>query len=110
MSCQDLEDLESVIQGSVVRLRAKFYDANGTAVNPTAVSLIYKAVSSTESETVVEEFPSGDIVNDETGSFYFDVLADQAGKWKWRWSSSGFVAASQGEFSVEKANLVMPSP
>jgi hypothetical protein len=89
--------------GDTPRLRAAF-SVDNVLTNPTDVSL-----SIERPDGITVEFtwpPDGDIVNQSTGVFIANVLADAPGKWVYRFVGTGAaVGASEGEYIVESSSL-----
>lgn len=90
--------------GDVVRVTATFVDAAGAAMDPTTVRFKFKAPGAA---TVTYTYGAGaEIIKDSTGNYHADLPADTAGKWLYRWESTGTgKAAGEGQFMVAETAL-----
>lgn len=83
--------------------RDAFRDVNGTAADPTTVSLHLLLPNGT---SVVYNWPDqgegdGLLTREALGRFYGDLTLTLAGRWRWRFSSTGTVETSEeGELYV----------
>lgn len=92
--------------GDLVRVSAEFRDAETEAlIDPTAVKLSVRNPSGT-----VTTYTYGDddaLLRTETGKYEQDVSADEAGRWYYRWWSTGDgQAAEERSFEVRPAQAV----
>ena len=93
-------------KGDVIRLSGTFRDNLGALINPTAVTLKYRKPTG-EVTTVA----GGSLVNPSTGTYYYDVTADQAGVWTYRYESTGTgSAAEETTFIVRSSRLTGGDP
>lgn len=74
--------------GDLARLTFSLTDVAGAPANGTVVLTVTKPDDSTVTPTVA---------NPATGSYTADVSLDQAGRWTYRWVSTGAVVASQSD-------------
>lgn len=89
--------------GDVVRLTGTFTDSNGTAADPTTVTLEVKDPSGNEATYT---YALSQITKSSTGIYYKDVTTDEGGTWYYRWLGSGTVAsADEGYFYVEDSKF-----
>lgn len=87
-------------KGDLVRVTGTFTNSAGTAIDPAAVFFAY--TNSAGSTTTLQYGVDGAVVKSSTGVYYVDVSASSAGRWYWRWYSTGTgQAADIGEFVVE---------
>lgn len=90
--------------GDLVRISAAFSDANGAALNPTAVYCKVKNPNGTI--TAYTYGTDAALVRASTGSYYVDVDANTAGVWKYRFHSTGTgQAAAESWFTVEESEF-----
>ena len=83
--------------GDVYRLQAQFFDSNGTAADPTTITLIVSSAGGSTTYT----YGAAEITKDSTGVYYKDLTIDVAGAWEYRWTSTGTPTTSEeGAFSV----------
>ncbi len=76
-----------------MRCFASFTDADGAAVTPGGITFQYQAPDGSIS--------SGSVTSLGGGRYYSDVLAAAPGQYQYRFaSSSGYVTAGEGRFSV----------
>lgn len=69
--------------GDLVRIDRTFVNLAGTAVDPATVRLRVRSPSGTVTEVDATNDPSA------VGAFYVDVTPDRAGRWRYRWVSTG---------------------
>jgi hypothetical protein len=85
-----------------IRLSCAFTDAGGAAADPTTVTLEVKDPSGNVTTLTVA---AGQIIKASTGNYYYDLAADEAGVWEYRWVGTGNVSqADQGAFNVLQVN------
>jgi len=83
--------------GDVAHLTAEFVDLNGDAIDPTAVTLLYRPPIG-ELMTLLYGIDE-EIIRDAAGKYHADIEIDIAGKWGYRWASTGTgQAAEEGSF------------
>ena len=86
--------------GDLVRITGTFTNAAGANVDPTIVRGKYKDPSG---NAATESSPT----NSAVGVYYFDIDADEAGVWYYRWWSTGAgQAAAEQSFTVQAAQAV----
>jgi outer membrane protein assembly factor BamB len=101
---RDIGDLER-IGNHVASGAAAFAVADGTATDPTAVTL---TVEHPDGTTAVYGWPSaaanGTLTREATGRFYFDVALSASGKWSYKLVGTGaVVAAAEGYLRVKRS-------
>lgn len=85
--------------GDVVRVFGTFTSTGGTAVDPTAVRMRYRAPGSTL--VTLTYGGSTRVVKSGTGNYYVDIQANKRGVWRYRFDSSGAgKAAEEKQFTV----------
>jgi hypothetical protein len=83
--------------------RDPFRDVNGSATDPTAVSL---QLIQPDGTLLVYNWPNqglgdGLLLREALGRFYWDVTLSAAGRWRWKLSGTGAVETSEeGELYV----------
>ena len=81
--------------GDAVRLTAQFVNADGDPADPTEVTLTLQHPSGTQ----VITGPNSDGV----GSYYYDLILNEAGTWMYRWAGTGAVTtAEEGQLEVRE--------
>lgn len=90
--------------GDLVRVSGHFTDANGDDVDPTVVMLTF-----VEPGVAAVTYTFGvdaDLVRDSAGHYHVDLDADTAGRWRYRWFSTGTgQAAGETFFDVRKLGV-----
>lgn len=84
--------METVVAGNTIRLRGTFRNTARVLTNPTTVTLRHQDPSG--NVTVVA---AGDITNESTGVYYYDLVVDEAGVWKYRFVGTGALVATNPE-------------
>lgn len=85
-------------KGELVRISASFTDIDGSAVDPTTVSL---SVMDPSGNIDAYTYAASEITNSGVGSYYKDVDADESGDWHYWWESTGTgQGAEPGQFVV----------
>jgi hypothetical protein len=93
--------------GRRVRLEANF-SIDEVDVDPTTVTLKTKSPCGTET---TYEYDSGDddspVAKTSAGDYYCDVTPDEAGRWWYRWETTGTntADASEGNFLVQTSSF-----
>jgi len=85
--------------GALVRLAGSFSDPNDEtiAIDPTTVAVRVKTPGGVET---AYSYPAS-VVRDAAGAYHFDVDANAAGTWCYRWESTGTgQAAAEAQFKV----------
>jgi len=89
-------------QGALVRVRANFENAAGTAIDPTAILCKYSNPAGTV--TTLTYGTDVELVRSATGIYYVDIDASSPGRWNYRFYSTGTgQAAEQSSFIIEAA-------
>lgn len=87
-------------KGDLVRCSAAFTNSAGSAVDPAAVRCQYKDPSGNTTSLLYGTDAA--LVKDSTGNYHADVDADEAGKWYYRFYSTGSgQAADEDTFTVQ---------
>jgi len=90
--------------GNLVRVRVKFTDLDGDSIDPDVVKLSHRDPSGNVSHNT---YGVEAITKETTGVYYFDIDADEAGVWYYRWWSTGAgQAAAEQSFTVQAAQAV----
>ena len=90
--------------GDLIRVSAVFTDAAGDAVDPDAVFAQYKDPSGNVTE--LEYLTDAALVKDSVGNYHVDIDADEAGRWRYRFYSTGDgQAANQKSFDVTASSI-----
>jgi len=85
--------------GDLIRISAAFSTAAGVATDPTAVFAKYRDPGGTV--TTLTYGVDVALVKDSTGNYHVDINADEAGKWLYRFYSTGTgQAMDEDGFSV----------
>lgn len=88
--------------GDVVRLSANFQQSSAD-MDPTTVALTVVAPDAT---SVTYTYAGATITKDSVGDYHVDVSLTAAGKWKYRWVSTGTGAAAEEGFVLVRSRLV----
>jgi hypothetical protein len=87
-----------------VRLTAEFKDATGALVNPTTIT--FKALKPVSKTVLSYATPATQIVEDSTGEYHVDVVADEPGAWVYRFEATGnVVCAKETSFQVASSSF-----
>lgn len=88
---------------SVKRLTINFRDENGDDVDPPAV--LIKVMSPCGTLTTYTYGEDSEIAKSSVGDYYADIVPNEAGRWHFRWESSGdgttYDLAEEGSFPVQ---------
>lgn len=85
--------------GDLAHIAATFTDLDGTATDPTEVTLEIQEPDGTNTS---KTWGAGQVIRAGTGDFYFDFTVTQSGQHLYRWSASGaLVGVDPGAFLVE---------
>src|SRR5688572_3402454 len=96
----------AILIQQLVRLDATFRNRAGALTDPTAVYLLIKTPQPNGGEYFQYVYNSGDnvIVRVNTGMFYANFTPTVAGKFEYRWESTGTAqAAGESSFSVDSS-------
>lgn len=95
--------------GSPVTVAINLQDANGDDLDPD--TLVFKIFSPAGVTTTYTYADGDEIVRQDAGDYYIDVTPDQAGRWFYRWSTTGTnkTIALEGNFVV-KASVFYDDP
>lgn len=87
--------------GTELRLRIEFVDDNGAYVDPTTVA--FETISPRAARVEYEFGTDSEIQKVSTGIYTADVTPDAAGRWHYRWATTGTgtAAAKEGDFLVQ---------
>lgn len=89
--------------GDLVRIAAVFKDVNGTATDPTTITLKVKDPSG---NTDTYTYAAGQITKASTGNYHRDISIDETGDWHYEWVSTGSgQGVEPGEFTVEPTHF-----
>lgn len=90
---------------------AAFATSNGTATDPTAVTLVVEKPDGTQTTYAWPTPGAGQsaLTKEGTGRFYAEVTLDQDGTWRHRLVGTGAVAAAaEGTLRVTRRRVVSP--
>jgi predicted secreted protein len=104
----DIGDLERIGNPSQATDSAAFTTLAGAATDPTAVTLV---VLKPDGSKLHYGWPSagadGTLVRESAGRFFYDVLIDQSGTWRFRLAGTGNVtAAAEGSLTVQRQRVL----
>lgn len=87
--------------GSTLRIPVNYTDGEGVDVDPTTVT--FKLYSPEFSTTTYVYGSDVEVIRPTTGNYYIDVSPTVAGRWAYRWASTGTNKASavEGTFVVQ---------
>lgn len=92
--------------GDTVRLTSDFALTNGSAADPSEVTL---RVRTPGGETTLYEItsPYSELVRDAVGSYHCDLAITEAGTWAYRWQGTGTVATvEEGQLYVRRSKVI----
>ena len=84
-----------------VRLSAIF-TVDEVPTDPSQVMLFIQNPSGVES---FYYYTSGSLYRLSTGSYYYDLMVDDSGKWYYRWEGDGVEAADEAGFIVKRSEF-----
>lgn len=86
---------------STIRIPVNFQDASGDDVDPSTVT--FKLYSPSGQTTTYVFGADAQISQTSTGDYFVDVTPTEAGRWHFRWSSTGTNqnSAVEGQFVVQ---------
>ena len=86
-----------------LRLTAAFTDSSGTAVDPDTVT--FKTFSPSRTSASYVYGTDSEVQKASTGNYTADITPDQAGRWSFRWETTGTgkKIALEGDFIVQKS-------
>lgn len=84
----------------LVRIETNFQNVDGTALDPTTVTLLTMSPSGTETTYT---YADGEVTRESAGVYYYDLTPDESGRWAWRWQTtgSGTTMAYEGSIVVQ---------
>lgn len=90
--------------GDLVRVTGTFTDSDGSAVDPTALKIYYKAPGGTITEKLYGT--DTDVIKDSTGVYHLDIDINASGRWFYRFVGTGSAqAADEYWFNIERLNI-----
>jgi len=94
---------------STVRIPVNYSDANGADTDPDTVT--FKLYSPSGETTTYVYGTDAEISRTSTGDYFIDVVPTEAGRWFYRWVSTGTYKASavEGTFVVQASPFFEPS-
>lgn len=98
-------DVNTYEQGNLIRLTGSFIDVStGNAIDPSIVKFRVKAPDGAMTE--YRYGTNAELVKDSTGNYHVDLPADQAGRYTYRFFSTGTgMAARDKVFVVTPAGV-----
>ncbi len=95
---------------SPIALTANFQSAAGSDVDPTTVTL--RVMSPCRIETSYVYGTAAEVVRDNTGDYTATITPDSAGRWSFRWQTTGtnLIIASEGNFLVQDSPFFQTWP
>jgi hypothetical protein len=91
-------------QGDLIRTRALFTTADGIPADPTTVTVKIKDPAKAITSKVYDTDP--EVVKLGTGSYQYDHLIDQSGRWYYSWIGTGTVQVSaQQSFVIRRSQF-----
>jgi len=90
--------------GDTSRVTGLFYDAADALADPGTLTFTFKDPSG--NTTAYTYGVHSELVKSTTGTFYVDVVFDEAGMWFYRWGATGArVGAQEGQFAVKPQSV-----
>lgn len=90
--------------GGLARCKATFTSTASTNKDPTTVRLVVTTPSGTD--TV---YTTTQLTKQATGIYYKDVSVTAAGRWRYQFTGTGTVVASDGDYFVARPNFASTS-
>ena len=86
---------------TVMRLTVNFQNDSAADVDPTTVT--FKTMSPSGTETSYVYLTDSEIQKESVGDYYADITPDEAGRWFFRWvtTGTGTTIAIEGDFLVQ---------
>lgn len=82
-----------------ISITANFKDSSGNDLDPTTVT--FKTVDPSRLAASYVYGTDDEVVREDAGDYTATVTPDKAGRWFYRWESTGGVIASEGDFLVQ---------
>lgn len=82
-----------------IRLSVNFTDSSGNDTDPTTVK--FKTIDPCGYERSYTYGTDAEITKQSVGDYSADVTPDSAGRWLFRWETTGGVIALEGDFLVQ---------
>lgn len=84
--------MDVYLTGDVITMRTTVVDSNGTAADPTSLTLTY---TDQAGNATTKTWPTpADITRDSTGVYHFDATGLAAGHWRYTWTAAGLYAGT----------------
>lgn len=88
-------------KGDTRRLAAVFTNAAGSETDPDSVTL---RITTPAGEVLGRTYNVGsptEVVKSSAANYYFDLVLEQAGEWRWQWEGAGpVIAIEPGQCTV----------
>jgi hypothetical protein len=85
--------------GTTLQLRVELTDQDGVLTDPGGV--IFKTRSACGTETTYTYGEDDEIERDSAGIYLANIVPDEAGRWNFRWETTGPVYVTAGTFLVQ---------
>ena len=94
---------------TTVRIPVNFQDAEGVDVDPDTIT--FKLYSPSAQITTYVYDTDAEIKRTSEGDYYVDVMPNEAGRWHYRWESTGTDknTAVEGQFIVQVSRFFEPA-
>lgn len=100
MECCAQTEFSTYTLGNLVRVSAVFKDISGDVQDPTVVNVTITDPTGTDTTYVYET--DEEVIKDSVGNYHLDQDVEIAGRWYYRWWSTGTgQASSQSFFEVD---------
>jgi len=92
--------------GTSLRITVNFVDEDGSAVDPTTVTFSTYNPCRTKTDYVYDT--DAEVGRSAAGAYYADIEPDIAGRWHYRWKTtgSGTTIAKEGNFVIQDSKFV----
>lgn len=84
---------------SPIRLTVNLGDAAGNDIDPTTV--VFKTIDPAGGEESYTYGTDSELTRINTGDYAADITPDSAGRWLFRWETTGGAIALEGDFLVQ---------
>jgi hypothetical protein len=89
-----------------VRLRVRFRDDDLVLTNPTTVT--FTTWSPCGTETAYVYGTDAEITRPATGKYQAAIEPDEVGRWRYRWTTTGDILATEGDFLIQDSVFADP--
>jgi hypothetical protein len=89
---------------TVVRLSIRFTDEDGDLTDPTTIK--FKSYDPCGEEVTYTYGTDDELQKESTGKYTMDLTPDKAGRWRYRWETTGETLVREDSFIVQASPFV----